>query len=323
VQGIRSAHTGDSIAEVGEPLLLENISSYHPVISMALEPQNSKDGEKLDELLQHFLLEDPTLHAELDEETGQRIVSGMGELHLEVLLEKIKRESNLRLRTGNPQVLCHETVLKRAEAGGEFDRELGGVRHYGNVTLRVSPRARGCGNLTQWSAGLLEAGQPDTRQNSRQSGRAPNAKLWPKVWLDEVERGIADSLQSGVLRGFPVQDVLVEILAMQRKEGISSAVGCRMAAVAALKTALEEAGPVLLEPIMRVEISVPEAYLGAALNLVNTHNGKVLDMQDRNSYKIIKALAPMRELFGFSTFLRSSTQGRAGFLMRFERFDII
>ncbi|MDR1242574.1 MAG: elongation factor G [Deltaproteobacteria bacterium] len=327
VQGIRSAHTGDSIAEPGEPLLLENISAYHPVISLALEPHNSGDGEKLDELLRRFLLEDPTLRAELDEETGQRIVSGMGELHLEILLEKIKREGSLVLRIGNPQVLCRETVLKKAEAGGEFDRELGDVRHYGQVTLRVAPQIRGCGNLVQWSAEFMELNPQNFQRAAPQAGRAPRpkigSKIWPQNWLDEVERGIEDSLQSGVLQGFPVQDVLVEILSLQRKEGFSSPAGYHMAAVAALKSALESARPVLLEPVMYVEISTPEAFLGAAFNLVSAHGGKVIDMRERSGYRIIKALAPMRELFGFSTYLRSSTQGRAGLLMRFERFDVV
>jgi elongation factor G len=323
VQGIRSAHTGDSIAESGEPLLLENISAYHPVISLALEARNSSDGEKLDELLRRFLLEDPTLRAELDEETGQRIVSGMGELHLEILMEKIKREGGLVLRIGNPQVLCRETILKKAEASGEFDRELGDVRHYGQVTLRVAPQIRGHGNLVQWSTEFTALNPQNFQRPVQPAGPVPRPKIWPQTWLDEVERGIEDSLQSGVLQGFPVQDVLVEILALQRKEGFSSPAGYHMAAVAALKSALESARPVLLEPVMYVEISTPEAFLGAAFNLVSAHGGKVIDMRERGGYRIIKALAPMRELFGFSTYLRSSTQGRAGLLMRFERFDAV
>lgn len=306
VQGLRSAYTGDSISSPGRPLLLENIASYRPVISIALEPKNSSEGEKLDEVLQRFLLEDPTLHVEMDDDSGQRIISGMGELHLEVLLERMKREYGLEPRAGNPQVVCQETILKSAEAEGEFDRELGDTPHFGKVRLRTAPRERGSGNLVRWSFDHSGASQ-----------------AWPQAWLEAVEQGIEDSLHSGVLQGFPVQDVLVEILELHRKDNASSPAGYHMAAVSALKAALSASRPALLEPVMYLEISVPDSHLGAALNLLSTHGGKVSDVAERGEQKTIKALAPMRELFGFSTFLRSSTQGRAGMVMRFERFDAI
>ncbi|MDR1126105.1 MAG: elongation factor G [Deltaproteobacteria bacterium] len=302
VQGLRSAYTGDSVSSPGRPLLLENIAAYRPVISIALEPKNSSEGEKLDEVLQRFLLEDPTLHLEMDDDSGQRIISGMGELHLEVLLERMKREYGLEPRAGNPQVVCQETILKTAGAEGEFDRELGDTPHYGKVLVRVAPRERGGGNLVRWGFDNTD---------------------WPQPWLAAAEQGIDDSLHAGVLRGFPVQDVLVEILELQRRDGASSPAGYHMAAVAALKSALSAARPALLEPVMHIEISVPDSHLGAALNLLSAHGGKVSELAERGEQKIIKALAPMRELFGFSTFLRSSTQGRAGMVLRFERFDAI
>ncbi len=300
VQGLRSVYTGDSITSKEHPLLLENITAYRPVISVAFEPKNSAEGEKLDEVLNRYALEDPTLKVELDEASGQRIVSGMGELHLEVLHDRIRREYAISPRVGNPQVVCQESIRKAASAEGVFDRELGEVAHYGAVTLGVAPRERGQGNALRW---------------------AFDTEGWPKQWLSEVEQGIADSLHSGVVKGFPVQDVQVEITGLQRREGASSPAGYHMAAVAAIKGALEAASPVLLEPVMHVEISVPEGFLGAALNLLNSHGGKIEDMHERGEQKIIKSLAPMRELFGFSTKLRSATQGRAGLLMRFERFD--
>ncbi|MDR2892654.1 MAG: elongation factor G [Deltaproteobacteria bacterium] len=332
VQGLRSVCTGDSIAALERRLLLENITAYRPVISIAIEPKNSGEGEKLDEVLQRLQLEDPTLQVELDEASGQRVVSGMGELHLEVLLERLKREYGLIPRAGNPQVVCQETVLKSAEASGEFDRELGEVRHYGQVTLRVAPRERGSGNLVRWAfdsgsqTGQAASGAAQERPSGKSSGGVSgqsSGQSWPAAWLEAVDRGIDDSLQSGVLQGFPLQDVLVEVLSMQRRDGSSSPAGYHMAAVAALKNALAEAKPVLLEPLMHLEISVPDSHLGAALNLISTHGGKVSDLLERGEVKIVKALAPMRELFGFSTYLRSSTQGRAGLIMRFERFDIL
>lgn len=302
VQGLRSAVTGDSISAPERPVLLENISSYPAVISLALEPANSPEGCKLDEALARYTLEDPTLKAELDDDTGQRLISGMGELHLEVLCDRLRREYGLNPRRGNQRVLCRESVIKSAEAEGVFERELGGVPHYGWARLRVSPRARGQGNETR----VLFAGEN-----------------WPAPWLDAALQGMEDGLHAGVLRGFPVQDVLVELLALQKRDGASSPAGYNMAASAALKQALESAGPLLLEPLMLLEIAVPSAFLGAALNLVQTQGGKIENMREKGERKLIQALAPLRELFGFSTRLRSATQGRAGLLMRFERFDYI
>ncbi|MDL2306407.1 elongation factor G [Desulfovibrio sp. OttesenSCG-928-C06] len=309
LQGVRSASTGDTLSLPDQPFLLENIASYRPVISIAIEPRNSAEGEKMDEILGRFMLEDPTVQVEMDDDSGQRIVSGMGELHLEILLERMKREHALEPRAGNPQVVCQETVSGTAEACGEFDRELGDIRHYGQVCLRVSACERGSGNRVVWAFDVEDKG-------------AAKPQPWPRAWIESVEQGIDDTLQSGVIQGFPVQDVQVEVVSMQRND-CSSQAGYHMAAVSALKSALAAARPVLLEPIMYLEISVPDSHLGAALNLLSSHSGRVSDMQERGDLKVVKALAPMRELFGFSTYLRSSTQGRAGLIMRFEHFDAI
>lgn len=305
VQGLRGVYTGDTITAREKNLLLENITAYRPVISVAFEPKNSAEGDKLDEILARYALEDPTLKVELDEGSGQRIVSGMGELHLEVLRDRTLREYGLAPRVGNPQVVCQESVRTSGAGRGVFDRELGEVAHFGGVVLSVNPRPRGAGNEIRWAPA-----DPDW------------AKAWPKAWLDAVARGVEDSLDSGVIKGYPVQDVLVEITGLERSEA-SSPAGYHMAAASALKNALSAAEPVLLEPIMDLEINTPEAFLGAALGLVSTRGGKVENMSERGDQRIIKALAPMRELFGFATDLRSATQGRAGLLMRFERFDSI
>lgn len=299
LSGLTSVTTGDSLSGAnGQEFLLEKITGYQPVISISLEPKNSVDGEKLDKALQRFLLEDPTLCVEIDENSGQRIISGMGELHLEVLQERLKREYTLEPRAGKPQVLCHETVTGTAEARGEFRRELGAVQHFGAVTLRISQKTRGQGNEVRW---LTERGSVLV------------------VWAEEIDRGIESSLQSGVMQGYPVQDVLVEVLAVE-KEASSSPAGYHMATIAAFRQAFEAAAPVLLEPVMRLEISVPESNLGAALNILTTIGGKIDNMDERHELRLVRALAPMRFLFGFSTSLRSATQGRAGFVMRFDHF---
>ncbi len=300
--GMKSARTGDTLTQPDHPYLLENINAYQPVISLALEPRNAEEADRLDEALGRYLQEDPTLRFELDEETGQRLVSGMGELHLEVLAERLAREYRLSPRVGNPQVVYQETVTKEAEGSGEFDRELGGQPHFGRVGLHVAPRARESGNLVVFSM---------------------NTEGWPKPWLDAVEHGITDSLMSGVLKGYPVQDVAISVVSLERREGSSSPAGYHMAAVMAAKDALSAAASALLEPIMRVEISVPAEHVGDVVSLLGMKGAKVEDLFDRSGQKIVQALAPMRRLFGFSTALRSATQGRAGLVLAFSRFDML
>lgn len=302
VQGLRSAVTGDSVCDPGNLLLFEDIKAYVPVISMALEPRNNEEGQRLDEAFSRFTAEDPTVRYETDESTGERIVSGMGELHLEVLLERLVREYGLDVRSGNPQVVCRETIRHAGEGHTIFDKELGGVAHFGDVSVRVEPRERNSGNVVRWGC---------------------DRSACSEAWAAEIDLALESSLQAGVVQGFPLQDVLVEVTSFYQKPGQSSTAGYHMAAVGAVKAALQNAGPVLLEPVMRVEVVVPEQQLGSALNALNTRAGKVEDILDRGGSKLIRALAPMRRLFGFSTDLRSATQGRAGLQMRFEQFAIM
>jgi elongation factor G len=309
VVGLRSAQTGETYGSRERPLLLEPIAVYQPVITLALEPRNADEGKVLDEALERFVAEDPTLTVSLDEACGHRYVSGMGELHLDVLQERIRREYGIAPRAGNPQVVLRETIRKTANAQAEFDRELGKERHYGNVSVCVRPRARGSGNHIFFGSFL---GEP--------------SRVWPKVWstnlLDATRQGVADALQSGALTAYPVQDVEVEITGLAGREGVSSPPGYHMAAGQALRDALAVALPAALEPVMAVEISVPENYLGPVLSLFGTCGGKVEELFERAGRKIMQGLAPMRQLFGFSTSLRSVTQGRAGLVMKFEKFDV-
>ncbi|MGE4298604.1 MAG: elongation factor G [Desulfovibrionaceae bacterium] len=305
--GMKFARTGDTLlapAQDGrapDPLLLESIASYKPVISLALEPKNKEEGDKLDEILEKFLLEDPTLFNEVDKDTGQRIISGMGELHLEVVLGRMRREYGVAPRTGNPQVVYQETVSAKGAGSGEFHRELGDDMHYGKVALTIEPLPRNGGNKVHFEV---------------------DTTAWPAAWIDAVAHGVQDSMQSGVLKGYPVQDVLVTVTGMERLDA-SSPVGYQMACVGAFREAMAAAKPVLLEPIMSVEVSVPDEFVGDAIGLLGSKGAKVENMFDRAGQKTVQALAPMRRLFGFSTSLRSATQGRAGLVLTFARFDVL
>ncbi len=311
MMGLRSARTGDTIAAGHGDLLLESVAAYQPVISLAFEPRNADEGKALDEALDRYCLEDPTLAVAMDEALGHRIVSGMGELHLDVLAERIRREYGIAPRTGQPQVVLRETVAAPSPGHGVFDRELGNVRHHGDVSLTVSPRPRGQGNAVRLSDDLRAA------QENR------SAASLPRTLLDETLRGVEDALLSGPRTGYPVQDVDVEITAIVRKEGQTTPPGCHMAAGTAMREALENARALTLEPIMRVEISVPEDVMGSAIGLFTAQGGKVEQIFDRAGQKIVDGTAPMRKLFGFSTSLRSATQGRIGLVMRFETYDAV
>jgi elongation factor G len=301
VMGLKLARTGDTLAEAASPVVLESITEYRPVISLALEPRNTEQGEKLDEALGFFLLEDPTLSLEVDQDTGQRILSGMGELHLEVVLDRLKREYGVEPRAGKPQVVYQETVSRTGRGEAEFDRELGEVPHYGFVSLSVEPRDR-------------DQGRDVVFELDRSAFRAE--------FVTAVEEGVKDGLQSGVLKGYPVVDVRVRVLEMRIEPNKTSAVGFRMAAAMALKKTLFAAGPVLLEPIMWVEVSAPADFVGEVVSLLGAKLARIENMFDRGAIKIVQALVPLRQLFGFSTALRSATQGRAGLTMKFARFDV-
>ncbi|OBQ55734.1 elongation factor G [Halodesulfovibrio spirochaetisodalis] len=299
--GMKFARTGDSLATEAQPYVLENISGYRPVISRALEPSNSEEADKLDEVLEKLLLEDPTLQYEQSPETGQRVISGMGELHLEVVVDRLRREYHVAPRVGNPQVVYQETISGTGAAVEEFDRELGEKKHYGYASLSVAPRERDSGNVVRFAFDTSE---------------------WPTAWVDAVEQGVLDGLQCGVIKGYPVQDVEVTVQEIKRTDS-SSEPGYRMAAGMALKAALANAKPELLEPIMDVEISVPDENVGDAISLLGAKGAKVENLFDRAGLKMVQALAPMCSLFGFSTDLRSVTQGRAGLVIQFLRFDTL
>lgn len=301
ISGMNKARTGDTLCPKGKHFLLEDITALEPVLTIALEPRNTEEGDKLDEALARFLIEDPTLSLEVDEASGHRNVSGMGELHLDVLLDRIKREYNIAPRAGQPTVIRKETVTREAEAASVFERELGNAMHHGEVGVKVTPGPRGQGNSVDIAA--------------------PEAGDCPAALIDAVREGLIDTLQSGAL-GYAVDDVQVTVTHLARKQGVSSAIGFHMAAGAALREALEQAGPACLEPLMDVNINVPEAHLGDVIGLISSKSGRVESVDDAPGGKLIAAIMPLRATFGFSTNLRSASQGRAGLTMQFREFDL-
>ena len=305
VLGLRHARTGDTIAAPGFDILLEPLEEVKPVISIALEPRNADEGKTLDEALARYSAEDPTLGVSQDEGSGNRIISGMGELHLDVILERMRREYGISPRAGQPQVVARETVRARGEGHGLFDRELGTVHHIGEVSIVMEPAGRDNGNRIALADELAHPADPKD--------------ALPKALVEEVLQGISDSLLSGPQTGYPVQDVAVTVTAV-RKDGATTA-GCRMAAAAAVRDAMANARATVLEPIMNVEIVAPEEALGASISLFQNCGGKVEDLGERGGMRYLSGIAPMRRLFGFSTSLRSATQGRAGFTMRFRHYD--
>lgn len=300
--GLRLTKTGDTLCTRESPLILEKIGEYKTVISLAIEPRNAEEAEKLEMALGHYLQEDPTLHLEKDEATEQLVLSGMGELHLEVVLDRLRREYGLQPRSGKPQVVYQETVTVRAGAEAEFRRELGDVMHHGFVRLEIEPLPRDKANEVSLAFDITQ---------------------WHQTVVDSVYEGVADGLQSGMLKGYPVQNVKVAVLELRKREGESTPVGFRMAASMALRKAMQQAKPMLLEPIMDVEISVPGDFVGDVMGLLGAKGARIENFYDRAGQKTVKALAPLRSLFGFSTDLRSATQGRAGLMMKFSRFDVL
>ena len=309
VVGLRTAHTGETYAARARELVLESIEAYAPVLTLALEPRNADEGKTLDEALARYVEEDPTFQVSLDDDSGTRMVSGMGELHLDVLLERMRREYGISPRAGQPQVVLRETVRKEAEAEAVFDKELGKEHHQGAVALRVAPLSRHTGNQVTVGDFL-----PEDPQEAR--------KILPPALLQAALDGVRDGLQSGELTGWPLVDVAVTLTNVERREGLTTVPGCHMAAGQALREALSKAAPVALEPVMRVEINVPEDFLGPAISLFTAAGGKVEDLEDHAGRKLLRGTAPLRRLFGFSTSLRSATQGRAGLMLAFDRFDL-
>jgi elongation factor G len=299
VIGLKDASTGDTLCTAEHPVLLEKIESYEPVISVAIEPKAHSDQEKMDEVLEKFTAEDPTLRVRRDEDTGQTILSGMGELHLEIVTSRMQREFNTNVNVGKPQVVYRETIADPAQATAVFDREIAGQRHYAEVSLAVTPLARTTGSR------FLPADAAE--------------KLTP-VFVEAVRKGATGALESGPVSGYPVVDVEVRLAGAAPKD-TSTELAFTVAASMACKEALSRGNPFLLEPIMTAEVLVPEAFLGEVIGDLNARSGKIESIEHKLGVQVITATVPLSRMFGYSTALRSATQGRGTFSMQFKRFD--
>jgi len=304
VMGLKETRTGDTLTDREHPLLLERIGLYEPVISQAFEAPTQQGREQLLEALARVADEDPTARFGDDPDTGQLLVSGMGELHLEILAERLRREFGLQIRTGQPQVLLRETVTAEAEGAGTFERELEGEKLWGHVEVVVKPAARGAGVAVTMAPGVAAA--PFLRPETRQM----------------IEDGAREAAEAGALEGHPLQDVEVLVTRVGWREGESRPFTCKIAAADAVRAAVSRGRPVLLEPLMAVEVVAPAEVLGEVIGSLDRRRGTILDVSERGaSVKAVQAEAPLRGMFGYATELRSATQGRATFTMRFERFD--
>ena len=297
--GLNEVSTGDTLCDERNQILLDTISFPEPVISATIEPRLTSDHDKLDSILSRLGSEDPTFKVYVDPDTGQTIISGMGELHLEVLRERMKREFNLQTRMGKPRVAYHETVRKVAVDEDRYIKQAGGKGQYGHVVLEVAPLA----------------GKEKFKFNSKiKSGAIP------KEFFTAIESGVKESMEVGVLAGFPVINVNVTLLDGSYDEEDSTKLAYKIAASSAFKKAFRNANPILLEPFMKIEIIVQDEYLGEVINDFNSREGKVTKMDVKNNLHIIDGLVPLSTMFGYATALRTLSQGRANYSMEFQDY---
>ena len=300
VIGLKYTTTGDTLCDENHPIILESIKFPDPVISIAIEPKTKADQDKLSAALQKLAEEDPTFTVKQDQETNQTIVSGMGELHLEIIVDRLRREFNVDVNVGKPQVAYKESIKKETKQEGKFVRQTGGHGQYGDVWLKVEP---------------LERGKGFEFVNAIVGG------VIPKEFIPAVEAGVRESMESGVIAGYPVIDVKVTLYDGSYHEVDSSEISFKIAGSMAFKECIKKAKPYLLEPVMDVEVSVPEQYLGDAIGDINSRRGKIKDMIEKGNLKIIKADVPLSEMFGYATALRSVTQGRGTYTMQFSHYE--
>ena len=300
VVGLKDSSTGETLCTPDHPVQLEQIEFYEPVISVAVEPKTRSDQEKMDQVLSKFMAEDPTLNVSQDEDTGQTILSGMGELHLEIVISRMNREFNTHVNVGKPQVVYRESIEKTAEGNAVFDKEVAGQRHYGQVALRLEPLPRGSGNRFH---------------NEVRSGIIPDA------YLAVIEAGAMESLESGPLLGYPVVDVQIVLTGGDYKESLGTELAYRVAASMASREALLGGEAYLLDPIMTVEIFVPDDFMGEVIGDLNARGGKIESIDPKGTSREIRASVALAKMFGYSTSLRSATQGRGTFSMQFSYFD--
>jgi elongation factor G len=300
VMGLKDTTTGDTLCDPSHPILLEPIDFYKPVMSVAVEPKTNRDQEKLAESLEKLSEEDPTFHVKVDDDTGQTIISGMGELHLDVLVNRLLTEYHLGVNVGRPQVVYRETVEKEVETSAKFMKEIDEVKHFGEVFLRISPNGRGKG--IDFHSELPEGG------------------LFPEG-LIAIEEGVREGSTVGVVMGYPLTDLRVTLLKAQTDADHPSPLALKIASSNALREGCRKAQPVLMEPMMEVNIIVPEEFMGEVVGDLKARKSSVEEISPRGRIAMIKAISPLTRMFGYSTDLRSLTQGRGTFSMQFSRYD--
>jgi len=300
VMGLKETTTGDSLCDRGRPMFLEPIDFYKPVMSVAVEPRTSRDQEKLTESLEKLSEEDPTFHVHLDEDTGQTIISGMGELHLDVLVNRLLTEYHLKVNVGRPQVVYRETIEKEVEASAKFMKEMEEVKHFAEVFLRISPHGRGKG--IEFHSEL------------------PEGTLAAEGLLS-VEEGVKESSTVGVVLGYPMTDLRVTLLKVNIDKDHPSMLALKIASSNALREGCRKAQPVLMEPMMEVNIIVPEEFMGEVVGDLKARKSSVEAITPKGRVTMIKAISPLTRMFGYSTDLRSLTQGRGTFSMQFSHYD--
>lgn len=300
IVGLKSTLTGDTLCDESNPIVLESIEFPEPVISVAIEPKTKADQEKLSLSLQKISQEDPSFRVSFNEETGQTIISGMGELHLEIIVDRLTREFKVGANVGKPQVAYKETIKLHAKSEGKFIRQTGGRGQYGHVWLDVEPMERGRGFefVNKIVGGTI-----------------------PREYIPAIEKGVIEAMEGGVLAGYPVVDVRVTLFDGSYHEVDSSEMAFKIAASMAFKDACKKADIVLLEPIMDVEVVVPEDYMGEVIGDLNSRRGKIQSMEKRGKAQVIRAMVPLAEMFGYATDLRSKTQGRGTYTMQFSHYD--
>jgi len=298
--GLKHTKTGDTLCDENAPIILEKMEFPDPVIHVAIEPKTKADQERLGESLVKLTEEDPTFRMSTDEETGQTIISGMGELHLEIIVDRLKREFKVEANVGRPQVAYKETIRKKVTQQGKFVRQSGGHGQYGDVWLEIEPNEKGKG--FEFTNAIVGG-------------------VIPKEFIPAVAEGIQEALQSGVLAGYPVVDVKAKLFDGSFHEVDSSEMAFKIAGSIAFKDGSKKADPVLLEPIMDVEVVTPEEYLGDVMGDLNSRRGRIEGIGARRDAQVVKAMVPLSEMFGYATSLRSMTQGRAIFTMQFSHYD--
>lgn len=299
--GLKYTTTGDTLCIEDQAVVLESIDFPEPVISIAIEPKTKSDQEKLGISLQKLASEDPSFRVKTDEETGQTIISGMGELHLEIIVDRMLREFKVEANVGKPQVAYRETISKKVKVEGKFVRQSGGRGQYGHVWLEVEPQP--------------EPGKGYEFVDAIKGG------VVPREYIPAVDKGIQEATDNGVLAGFPVVDVKVTLIDGSYHEVDSSEMAFKIAGSMGFKEGCQKAGPILLEPIMSVEVVVPEEYMGEVIGDLNSRRGRIMGMDSRAGAQIVSSMVPLANMFGYSTDLRSATQGRATYAMTFDHYE--